>query len=437
MNSIFLENKTIQIGILCVLIFILNSCSSPEESIQNTEISLKKYCLTEPPLIGIYNGIHLYEGGFSGMFYIEGTEKEFYLLNDRGPNIVITEHPKNTEGKNLKLFPFPNYSPKIMRVTVGEEKIHVLETMELTNPEGRGLTGLPIPGLGGENPEVAWSDLNGTLAGTDVWGIDAEAIVMDSEGNFWISDEYRTAIMKLDNQGQVQEVFSPLPIPDEAIPLDSIYEKRRPNRGFESIAYTPSGKIYAIPQSPLWNPNMSVMSDTRIIRILEMDPHTHTTQNYAFVMRDKMGDIRLRDWKIGDMTAINDHQFIVIDHATRGNDRFYDLYIIDISEATPIKSEDFNGKTLEQLIDEEGLRNAGIVPAKTTHWINLLEHGYDPAHDKPEGITIIDPFTIALVIDNDYAIEIDHDTWELYDTEIESCIYIINLPESMRLDFKK
>lgn len=437
MRSISLESKLLHIGIICFFFLTLSSCTSSEYTEKNDKITVEKYCLTQPPLIGVYNGINLYEGGFSGMHYIEGTEMEFYLLNDRGPNIVITDHPNNTEGKNLKLFPFPDYSPKVMRVTVGDGEVHVLEIMELTNPEGRGLTGLPLPGLGGEDPEVAWSDLNGTPAGTDEWGIDAEAIVQDLEGNFWITDEYRTAIMKLNEQAQVQKVFSPVPVPEMAIPLDSVYKKRRPNRGFESIAYTPSGKIYAIPQSPIWNPDMSVMSETRIIRILEMDPNTHETKTYAFVMRDEKGDIRLRDWKIGDMTAINDHQFLVIDHATHGNDGFYDLYIVDISEATAITSEDFDGKTLEQLIDEEGLKSAGIIPAQTTHWINLLDHGYDPEHDKPEGITIIDPLTVALVIDNDYAIEIDHDTWELYDTGIESCIYIIRLPESMKLDFRK
>jgi len=422
---------------LLLLILLIYSCNPAADKAAIPDITIEKFCLSEPPLIGLYDGIQIYEGGFSGMHYIAGSDNEFFLLNDRGPNIVITDHPNNLDGVNLKLFPFPDYSPKIMRVALRDGKVEVLEIMEITNPEGRGLTGLPLPGLGGESPEFAWSDLTGTDAGTDEWGIDAEAIVQDSDGNFWITDEYRTAIFKLNAQAQVQKVYSPIAIPDDVVPIDSVFAKRRPNRGFESIAYTPSGKIYAIPQSPLWNPGKKVRDESRIIRMLELDPESGTTRTFAYVMRDQKGDIRLRNWKIGDMTAINNHQFLFIDHASRRDDQYFDIYLVDISEATPIADDEFNGKTLEQLKDREGLRKAGIVPARKKHLVNLLDFGYDPSHDKPEGITIIDSTTIALINDNDYAIEINPENWELYDTKIESCIYIIRLPESLKLDWKR
>ena len=415
------------------------SCGTPDQTEKESEdkphVMLEQFCLEDPPLIGTFNGLEFFEGGISGMYYIPGTEYEFLLINDRGPNVDISDHP-NAEGQNVKLFPFPDYAPKIMHGRLRDGKFEVLEIREIRNPDGEPITGLPVAGLDGEFPELAWRDLDGTPAGYDEFGIDAEAITIDLDGNYWITDEYRTSIWKLDSETlNTLEIFSPFGDNPVIRPIDKVFANRRPNRGFESIASTPDGKIYSMPQSPLWNPNRDKADESRIVRVLQLDPETGETQTYLFEMEAARGDIRQRDWKIGDMAAINNTQFLVIEHATRGDDQGLQINLFDISNATPLTEEQLNGKTPEQLLNAESLAKHGIEVAEKKHLFELADLGYPKDQYKPEGLTIISSTKLALINDNDYSIDIDYESDEIIDTRVPTCLYIITLPEGEALDF--
>ncbi len=106
------------------------------------------------------------------------------------------------------------------------------------------------------------------------------------------------------------------------------------NRGFEGIAIAPGGKIYAFIQSPLLYPNRTVGEATRIHRILEINPADNSTRMLAYLNDGIIGtgsnQIRLRDWKIGDMAAINDTTFLVLEAAARGTTDIKRVYLINI-----------------------------------------------------------------------------------------------------------
>jgi len=418
------------------LLLLLSACSETERQNENPDsldvIKLEQFCLENPPLIGEFMDQKIYEGGVSGMFYIPGTEYEFWLVNDRGPNIVMNDHPL-AEGQNIKLFPFPHYAPKVMRAQLKDGRFEITQILEIKGPQGELASGLPVPGLDGEAAEIAWSDMDGTLAGTHEFGIDAEAIAMDAEGNLWIAEEYRTSIWKLDPAtAEILEVFTPLAEHPSGTLIDEVYSKRRPNRGFESLAISPDGLIYVVPQSPLWNPDRSVMEKSRIMRILQLNPTTNKTTTFLFEMEEAFGDIRQRDWKIADMVAINNHQFLIIEHATNGNDQSLQINLIDIAEASPLLEEWDGERTYEQFITAKALKKVGIQPATKRHLIDLTKTSYPSTQVKPEGLTIVNSKTLALINDNDYSVDVDPNSWKLIDTEVPTCIYLIHLAEELK-----
>jgi len=69
-------------------------------------------------------------------------------------------------------------------------------------------------------------------------------------------------------------------------------------------------------------------------------------------------------WKVGDMTAVNDSEFLVIEHSAKKGDNVKHIWKFNIAHATPITAEPFDGKTLEELSDSAGLTKYGIQPVK-------------------------------------------------------------------------
>lgn len=371
--------------------------------------------------IGTFQGINFRESGFSGMFMIPGTNgKEFWIVSDRGVNIdAANANTASCRPTYDKIYSFPNYAPKIHRVRVQGDSVQILQTITIKRPNGTGATGIINPtGFGSTATEVASTDTvmncaNFTLktVAKDIWGIDAEGIVMDKNGNFWICEEGGPTIWVVNQQGIVIKRYTPyanLPgAQPQDILIDTCFKYRKNNRGFEGIAMAPNGKVYAIIQSPVLYPTKTVGEGTRVHRILEIDPVTNTTKMYAYLNDGIIGasgsnQIRLRDWKIGDMAAINDSTFLVLEAALRGTTDIKKMYTININGATPVSSGLYNGKTLEALVDSAGLAAEGIKPVKKAFMMDFLQNGWNAGLEKIEGIAIINDSTIAVCNDNDY-----------------------------------
>lgn len=397
----------------------------------NGDVALDTFALDMPPVIGVY-GDTIYEGGISGLHLRPNTQDQFYLVTDRGPNAVANDHPLATGA--TKFFPFPTYAPKVMEVTASNGLMTIDQMSELKRPDGTAASGIPLPQGQGSTGEEAWSDTLGTIVSPDDWGIDSEGILTDNNGDFWMCDEYGASVWHLDENYQAIERFTPFPNLPEDVAVDSMFGKRRPNRGFEGVAYTPNGKIYAILQSPVYNPSSAASDASRIHRILEIDPTTGTQQMYAYEHRAPIGNIRNKDWKIGDLVAINNNEFLVLEHAERGGYNYKDIFKIDLTGATPIVSENYGGQTLEELGDSTTLAANGVTTVTKTHVFDLLENGWDLSHDKPEGITIVNDSTIAVINDNDYGIDSPNDDGAIVFTGKQTQLYIYSLPWNLGFD---
>lgn len=402
-------------------------------------VKLREYQLRTTPQIGMFNSTGLYEpyfeGGMSGLDRILGKDNEFMLVTDRGPNVEATNHPL-AGGQTTLLFPFPNYAPKIFHMKAEGDSLRIISSTTLKRPDGTSTSGLPNPSNAGGTGEIAWNSTNATVLAPDAWGIDSEGIVEGNNNDYWICEEYGTTVWNVEKgTGRVINRYTPFGSSDHNIGIPPAFAKRRPNRGFEGVAITPSGKVYIMVQGPLYNPNSATGNTSRLHRLLEIDPATNAMRMFAYEHDADLGQIRSSDWKIGDMVAVNDHEFLVIEHAERNGWNYKNIYKIDVTGATPITSENYNGKTFEQLNDATGALANGITPVSKTLFFDLLANNWHLEHDKPEGMTIINDTTFAVINDNDYQVNSPNLDGSIVKTGKTTTMYIYTLPQSKKLNY--
>jgi hypothetical protein len=384
---------------------------------------LKDYKNNTSATVGSYQGITVREAGFSALRYIPGTEgKEFWTCSDRGPNVdAASANPSGCAPTYDKIFPFPSYSPKIHRIRINGDSIQILRTITIKNPNGVAATGKMNPtGLGSTSTELVSTDtvlncanFNIKTAPKDTFGIDCEAIAVDKDGYFWLAEEGGPSIWKLDQNGRLIKRYTPYANLGGAqavdVAIDTVFKYRKNNRGFENMTIAPNGKIYALIQSPLLYPDQTTGENTRIHRLLELDPNTGVMRQFAYLNDGVIGtgsnQIRLKDWKLGEITAINDSTFLVLEAAARGTTDIKKMYKININGATAVTSGFvYGGLSLEALIDSTGLAGKNITAVKKTLVMDLLANNWPSAYDKAEGLAIIDDSTIAICNDNDYGV---------------------------------
>ncbi|XZF12400.1 choice-of-anchor D domain-containing protein [Chitinophagaceae bacterium MMS25-I14] len=381
---------------------------------------LQDYKNYNSPAIGTFQGINFREAGFSTLYPIPGTNgKEFWTCSDRGVNVDCSAaNPSGCTPTYDKMFCFPSYAPKIHRIRINGDSIQILRTITMKRPGGTNASGVLNPaGFGSTATELASTDtvlncagFNSKVAAKDTWAIDPEALVVDKDGYFYVGEENGPTIWKMNPNGVAVKRYSPYANLSGAQPqdvqIDTAYKYRKNNRGFESMAIAPNGKIYTIIQSPLLYPNTATGENTRIHRILEIDPATNAQRMLVYLNDGIIGtganQIRLRDWKIGDMAAINDTTFLVIEAALRGTTDIKRIYKINISGATAVNSGLYGGQTLEALTDSAGLAFQGIVPVKKTLMMDANANGWPSSLEKIEGLAIINDSTIAVCNDNDF-----------------------------------
>lgn len=378
---------------------------------------MQDYTNNNSAAIGTFQGINFREGGFSSLYPIANTNgKEFWTISDRGVNVdAASANLPACRPTYDKLYGFPNYAPKIHRIRLNGDSIQILQTITMKRPNGTTATGLLNPtGYGSTSVEEVSTDTVKTtcanfatkIAPKDIWGIDSEGLVVDKDGNFWISEEGGPTIWKLNPNGVVVKRFTPYAnlagAQPEDVQIDEVFKYRKNNRGFESLAMTPNGKIYAIIQSPLLYPSTSIGEATQVHRMIEIDPLTNATRVLVYMNDGIDGSAGYKDWKVGDMAAINNNEFLVIEAATKGATDIKKIYKINISNATAITDANYSGTSVEGLVNAAGLSANSIVPVTKTLFLDLKANGWPTTLDKSEGIAIINDSTIVVGNDNDY-----------------------------------
>lgn len=222
------------------------------------------------------------------------------------------------------------------------------------------------------------------LTGAD---LDVESVRQDKNGNLWFGDEFGPYLVKTDATGVVQRreialpgVFAPQ---HEAVLNGSVTSNLGGSGGFEGMAINASGdKLYTLLEK-------TVAGDpAKSLRINEfsIDSESYTGLDYLY-------QLEAEGTAIGDMTAIDDHRFLVIERnggtATSGTP-FKKIFIAD---TTGVADGGFVTKTelvdLMNIADPDDLNGDGLT-SFTFPYVTI------------EDVLILDANTLLVINDNNY-----------------------------------
>ena len=360
---------------------------------------------------------------FKGM--AEDGSLEFFCLTDRGPNGDGPELPAlagpGTMGS--KIFPAPGFTPSIGVLSVGAQHAALQEVLPIKTAAGDLASGLPIPhGEMGNSAEIpVFDELRFDPAGKanfSLAGIDSEAIAYDRKRKLlWITDEYGPFLIAIDPEtGVIRQRHAP------GGGLPAVLALRRANRGMEGMTLDPAtDTIHAFLQSPLsggaamyapTGKQEKVERFARFTRWVEFDPASAgTLRMLAYPLDGKdYAHGRTGNAKLGDMVALGDGKFIVIEQGEGPNGTMFNkLMLVEIGAATDIAAAHYNPGTadLEKSsmsgVSEGGASWAGVVPLTKTMLLDL--NTMDWVAEKAEGLALVDASTLAMTNDNDFGMK--------------------------------
>jgi hypothetical protein len=350
-------------------------------------------------------------------------DDEFWMVTDRGPNAEI-----EIDDDDRRIFPVPDFTPLILHVSAKDGVVAIIEAIPIVNRDGEPVTGLPNLD---DVDEVPFDVTGEQELDYNQDGLDVEGLVRTPGGEFWVAEEYRPSLVKIDATGRVLARYVPegIDLSDAAYPvkdtLPAIYGLRKDNRGFEGLALSESGEtLYAVVQSPLSNPDRDAGEASRNGRILAVDTVTgEPSAEYVYRFEDvsEFDDDDQDEMKLSGLVWIDDSTLLALERT----DEVAKLYLLDLADATDILGTDYDdpdeSPTLEELDDPAA---EGAVPmAKTL----VLDLGPLELPKKIEGVAVIDEESVALTNDNDFAIgEFNDEQHE--GTGVLSQLLIVRMP---------
>lgn len=374
-----------------------------DDNVNNQDINYSKLPQEFPfSTLTTLNGINVINGGFGSGATVHPTQKgEFYAITDRGPNVAYSN--------GIKIL-VPNFTPTIMHFKINADgNIEVIKYIKLKNPSGQPITGLPNPVGMGSTGEIAYA-ADGSVLGTDNYGLDSESIVAAADGTFWVSDEYGPHIVHYSADGIELERISPYGVNTGTRKLPAVFAKRRPNRGMEGMCMTPDGKmLVGTMQSTMYVPTKALATNTTLTRIVTFDLVSGQTKQYLYKQDGGASD------SVCDITPISNTEFLVIERDGKFGSEggLKKVYRINLSGASDVGGSDFtavdgmkiNNKTLEQSTWDE-INAAGLKPVTKTLAVDLVSKiGYE--HDKFEGIVYLGNNKLAVFNDDDFGVADD------------------------------
>jgi hypothetical protein len=284
---------------------------------------------------------------------------------------------------DVRTFVVPAFDPTLVHVKIRGTSIDVLESIPITNPGGKPVTGIPNRNADDESTPLAADGT--TVLPFNIDGLDPEGILRTADGHFWITDEYATSILELDAKGHVLKRHLPAGLEDiyrdggVTYPVDgslpAALQYRKANRGLEDLALLPDGKtIVAALQSSIVVP---VQKDRIITELLTFDTKTGKTLHefpYQFDDPSTFGD-RGRKLKISALAPV-DANHVLVQERTDDQSRYY---LVELDPADDL-----------------------ITGADKKLVVNLA--GVDGVPGKIEGVWIKTPDTLVLINDNDFAV---------------------------------
>jgi hypothetical protein len=193
----------------------------------------------------------------------------------------------------------------------GSGTVEVLRFIQLRDPDGK------IP--------FALFRADRTLTGAD---LDIESLRIARDGTLWFGDEFGPFLVHTDATGKVLE--APIPLPGVQSPQNPFLPNPdawtiRASRGFEGMAGSIDGKTLY----PMLEGALRTDSDPRrrILNEFDLRSETYTGRTWQYRV-----DAAFPDAVIGDLTAVDQHRFVLIerDDAQGADARQKKIYLIDL-----------------------------------------------------------------------------------------------------------
>ena len=271
------------------------------------------------------------------------------------------------------------------------------------------------------NPAVDPSIRGGRLlTGAD---LDIESVRKDKNGNLWFGDEFGPYLVKTNAQGQVLRrevgmlgVLSPQ---NPAVINGSATATLGSSRGFEGMAINSAGdRLYTLLEGTVTGDPAGTLR----INAFNVDTEAYTGQQWRYKL-DAAGT------NIGDMTAINDHEFLVIERngatATGGGTPFKKIFRIDLNQADAsgnlVKTEVVD---LMNIADPNDLNGDGST-SFTFPFVTI------------ESVLVLDAHTLLVANDNNYpgtgGRNLGSDNTEFLKIHLDQALNVSAVPEPASL----
>ncbi|MCV2365202.1 esterase-like activity of phytase family protein [Paucibacter sp. DJ1R-11] len=234
------------------------------------------------------------------------------------------------------------------------------------------------------NPLVDASIRSGRLlTGAD---FDIESVRKDKNGNLWFGEEFGPFLLKADATGKVlrAEVGMGGVMSPQNPYLNGGVATLGASRGFEGMAINPAGDtLYTLLEGTVSGDAPNSLR----INAFSVDQEAYTGQRWLYKL-DAAGT------NIGDMTALNDHEFIIIERnnatATGGGTPFKKVFRIDLNR---VDAQGYVSKTelvdLMNIADPNDLNGDGSNTF-TFPFVTI------------ESVLVLDANTLLIANDNNY-----------------------------------
>jgi hypothetical protein len=329
-------------------------------------------------------------GGLGSAITYIGKSDRYFATPDRGPADGTTSYIDRLYKIDIKLKATGPYGPNSFTVTPT-----VVGTALLSNKKGEQYTGYNLE-----------FDATGS---TDSLRFDPEGVRVDACGDsVYISDEYGPYLYHFGLNGQRKgapvklpaKLGIDLPSSNPTTELTGNAFGRQANRGMEGLAISPDGnKLYGLMQNALIQDG-GLSGTTRVAtnsRLLELDQSSGEIKEYYYPLEATSNGLN-------EITAVNDHQFLVIERDGKAGASavFKKLYLIDIAGATDIRAI----KSLPSTGVPEG-----VTPVTKTLFLDLLDPAFGLAGasfpEKIEGLAFGPDLkggqhTLIVTSDNDF-----------------------------------
>jgi hypothetical protein len=344
-----------------------------------------------------------------------------WAIGDRGPNLKVEDALELYGADHLaplaeidgaKIMPRLDLGPEIAELQVHEDRVELLRTIRLTEPNGSPVSGLPIPGGSNVRSEPVF-DLAGNPLKPDPGGLDTEGIAALADGGFWIGDEFGPSLVQVDAQGRILRRLVPQgvhlaaqPTPEPCLP--ALAARRQINRGFEALALTPDGAaLFLAFQSPLAHPDEAAHEAAAYVRLWQLDPETGAIQvQYLYPLdppetfrRDRdAGAFERKDVKVSEIACLGTGDLLVLERGSQTTK----LYRVSLDPELALPPEHLSLETRPTI---EELSAADIpLPALAKQLLFTSDDFAEVSRDL-EGVAILSPTELILVSDNDFGVE--------------------------------